>query len=436
MTPNSHNPKLWWSQYSHLLTSRRLSYAWLTGAALWLSWLLSITLGPGNLDLANQAIGTDYLQFYASGLTLARGASSQLYDFVYQAQLEKEIIGPDLQYFHANLTPPFLAWVFVPLSSIPYAWSFAAWSGIGLLSVWASLRILGTREPWRKLAWALSWFPVFASISFGQNSLLSLLFLCLTYLLWQRKHKYSAGLVASLLLYKPQLLIGVAIIWLIQWRREWKSFAGLLTGGCILAGLTFISLPEAAMEYLHLVRNFLPGMIYSEQFPLYHLHALRGFLILLLPGQTWLVETISIFVSITGLIFYLRILKSIRNEPKLQFVAAICSTIFITPHAMIYDWVLLLIPAVLLWQAYPELKQYWKVVFAGIWLVSLLSGPLTFLQLKFLPVAVQISVPIYLILLIDVWRVLKNNATMAGLEYPMKFQVNSAEKSEEYVSGR
>ena len=31
-------------------------------------------------------------------------------------------------------------------------------------------------------------------------------------------------------------------------------------------------------------------MIYSEQFPLYHLHALRGFLILLLPGQTWLVE--------------------------------------------------------------------------------------------------------------------------------------------------
>ncbi len=436
MTPNSNNPKLWWSHLSHFLTHRRLTYAWITGIVLWLSWLLSIILGPGNLDLASQAIGTDYLQFYASGLTLARGASSQLYDFAYQAQLEQEIIGPDLQYFHANLTPPFLAWVFVPLSSIPYAWSFAAWSGIGFIYAWVSLRMLGTRETWRRLAWALSWFPVFASISFGQNSLLSLFILCLAYLLWQRKHKYSAGLVASLLLYKPQLLIGVAILWLIQWRRDWKTLTGLLTGGCILAGLTFIFLPEAAIDYLHLVRDFLPGMIYGEQFPLYHLHALRGFLVLLLPGQIWLVELVSIIVSITGLIFYLRILKSVRNEPKLQFVAAICFTIFITPHAMIYDWVLLLIPAVLLWQAYPELKQYWKVVFAGIWLVSLLSGPLTYLQLKFLPVAVQISVPITLILLVDVGRVLKHNANMAGLDYPTKTEANSDEKPEEDVSGR
>ena len=417
MTPNSNNPKLWWSQYSHLLTPRRLSYAWIAGGALWLSWLLSIILGPGKLDLANQAIGTDYVQSYASGLTLARGASSQLYDFAYQAQLEQEIIGPDLQYFHANLTPPFLAWFFVPLSSIPYIWSFAAWSVIGFISIWTSLRILGTREqPWRRLAWALSWFPIFASISFGQNSLLSLFFLCLTYLLWQQKHKYSAGLVASLLLYKPQLLIGVAILWLIQWRRDWKTLAGLLTGGGILAELTFIFLPEAAIDYLHLVRDFLPGMIYSEQFPLYHLHALRGFLILLLPGQAWLVELTSIIVSIIGLIFYLRVIKSFRNEPKLQFVVAVCFTIFITPHAMIYDWVLLLIPAILLWQAYPELKQYWKVVFTGIWLVSLLSSPLTFLQLKFLPVAVQISVPITLILLIDVWHVLKNKVTISDFE--------------------
>ena len=117
-------------------------------------------------------------------------------------------------------------------------------------------------------------------------------------------------------------------------------------------------------------------------------------------------------------------------------MAAICFTIFITPHAMIYDWVLLLIPAVLLWQAYPELKQYLKVVFAGIWLVSLLSGPLTFLQLKFLPVAVQISVPITLILLVDVWHVLKHNATMAGLDYPIKAEANSDEKPEEFFSGR
>jgi hypothetical protein len=61
---------------------------------------------------------------------------------------------------------------------------------------------------------------------------------------------------------------------------------------------------------------------------------------------------------------------------------------------MIYDWSILLIPAILFWQAYPKLRHFWTPAFCLIWIATFLSGPLTVLQLKILPVAVQISIPV------------------------------------------
>ena len=107
------------------LVPRRLRYAWIAGGALWAAWLLSVLLGPGKLDLAGTPIGTDYLQFHAAGTTVRIGESSQLYDAAYQMELEQEIIGPGLTSYHAFITPPFLAWLFVPFSMLGYTASFA-----------------------------------------------------------------------------------------------------------------------------------------------------------------------------------------------------------------------------------------------------------------------------------------------------------------------
>jgi alpha-1,2-mannosyltransferase len=78
----------------------------------------------------------------------------------------------------------------------------------------------------------------------------------------------------------------------------------------------------------------------------------------------------------------------------LLFASSIYLTIWITPHAMIYDWSILLIPAILLWQTYPQLQYFWTPAFSLIWIATFLSGPLTVLQLKILPIAIQISIPV------------------------------------------
>src|SRR4030042_4463355 len=336
----------WWMRFNNLLTPKRLAYSWFAGGVLWFAWLLSCIFGPGNMDLAGHVVGTDYITIYASGLALRHAESANLYNFEYQSQLEQAIAGPELTTFNAFITPPFLAWLFVPFSVLPYAWSFVTWSLLSILFLWVSIKLLSTEKPIKAFIYSLTWFPIFAAISFGENSLLSLFIICLTYWCWRKEKYLIAGLVSSLLLYKPQLILGVGLIWLLEWRRSWKALMGFVFGGFILAGLSIWLLPVASRAYLALARSTTPDMIYQEEFPLWHLHSLRGFWILLFPGQKLLVEGLSLLLSVAGIVAYIFFWRGNRKEPDLLFAGAICLTIWITPHAMIYDWSILLIPAI------------------------------------------------------------------------------------------
>lgn len=390
----------WWKPLDRILTPRRLTYALIAGGVLWFAWMISVLFGPGNIDLAGQVVGTDYLQFYSAGVTIRQGQSANLYNFPYQSQLEQTIAGPGLSSFHAFITPPFLAWLYVPFTFLPYSLSFFAWSLIGFFFLWASIKLIATNLPNKKFLWALTWFPIFATISFGQNSLLSLFIFSLTYWLWRKDKYLLAGWVSSFLLFKPQLVLGLGILWLLEWRTSWKSLLGLAAGGAALAGLCFWLQPDASLAYINLARNYLPGMMYQDQFPLWHLHSLRGFWTMLLPGIHWLSEGLTLLFSIAGIVVFILYWQKNRDNKDLLYAGAICLTIWITPHAMIYDWSILVIPAILFWQALPQQKPFLKTMYALVWIAMFLSTPLTLAQLKLLPFAIQISIPIFFYVLL------------------------------------
>ena len=398
-----------WVRINEFLTTRRLAYALIAGAVLWSAWILSCLLGRGNLDLAGQVIGTDYLQFYSAGITLRQGQSADLYNFEVQSQVEQTIAGPGLQSFHAFITPPFLAWLYVPFTYLPYTWSYIAWSVLSLIFLVVSIKLITLDWQGKILKWSLTWFPIFAAISFGQNSLLSLFVFCITYWFWRKDKPFFAGLTSSLLLYKPQMVLGLGILWILEYRRSWKSLVGLSCGAALLTSLCFIFLPEASNAYVDLARNFLPGLIYQDQFPLWHLDSLRGFWILLLPGKKGLVESLSVLLSVLGIIVFIFIWRKNRTHSDLLFAVAICLTIWITPHAMIYDWSILLLPAILFWQARPESRMIWRPLYVLIWIAAFISGPLTSLQLKILPVAIQISIPILFWAYLTIYKQISGN---------------------------
>jgi hypothetical protein len=278
------------------------------------------------------------------------------------------------------------------------------WSLLGLFFLWTSIRLLSADKPGKLFLWSLTWFPIFAAISFGQNSLLSLILFGMTFWLWRKGKLLSAGLVSSLLLFKPQMILGIGILWLLEWRKDWKALIGLAAGGISLAGICFLFLPEASKAFLSLSRDLLPDLIYGEQFPLWHLHSLRGFWTLLLPGHELFAEGLSLVLSLAGIVVYVVFWRSHRNEPILLFAGAICLTIWISPHSMIYDWSILLIAAIIFWQARPQATSFWVPLFAMIWIATFISGPLTFLQLKILLIAIQISIPVLWVVYYTIWK--------------------------------
>jgi hypothetical protein len=407
----------------HLLNPRRTAYAWITAAALWLTWLLSVSLGPGNMDLAKQVVGTDYLQFHAAGMTVRLGDSSKLYDFDYQARLELEIIGPELVNFHAFITPPFFAYIFVPLSYLAYPHSFILWSILSLTGLYLSLRLLTGEPNLKPLLWSLSFFPVFASISFGQNSLLSVLLFTLSYVCWRKRLPFLAGLIISLLLYKPQLVLGIGLLWLLEYRRDWKALLGLASGALGLVAFSIITMPAASLAFLNLSRTALSSMMSWEQFPLWHAHTWRAFWFLLFPDSLTLAEILGLIFSLVGVIAFLLVWKKYRNEQSLLFAAALLLTLWVSPHAMVYDWAILIIPAVLLWQN-NDLRPIRKPLYALLWTALLLSGPLTVAQLRFLPVAVQISLPIYGIIIAVMIKQLMHSTMSSNNLYPINLPPN------------
>ncbi len=387
---------------------KRLRYAFWLAAALWGAWLLSLGLGlvlhRGYLDLAGQALGTDFLQFYAAGRTLLMGESARLYDFEFQAALERSIIGPELSSYHAFITPPLLAWLFVPLAALPYPLSFALWSLLGLAALAFSLQALApSRFSWQRLAWALTFFPVFASISFGQNSLISLALLSCTYFLWLREKPFAAGLVLSLILYKPQLAIGVAGLWLWNWRRDYRALVGLGLGAGLSAVISWFTLPEASLAYLKFAQDVLPNLPAWQDFPIWHLHTLRGFWRMLLPmGLADGLWVAGVSLGLAGWAWMLRRLEA----PTLRFAMAIWLTLWITPHAMIYDWALWLIPGILVWETCVLARGRLLPSYIALWLVSLLSGPLAYLQWQAWHRALQLSLPILVVVTGAVWNIL------------------------------
>lgn len=386
------------------LNRRRLRYALWSALALWITWMASVVFGPGHLDVAGQRVGNDLSHFYAAGLTVRNGEGARLYDIGYQFALQAsaKVIGTADTGFSAFLTPPFHALTYVPLTYLPYEVAFVVLSVLGLVAFFFSLRLIGADV--RKAApWALSFFPVFATISFGQNAFMSLLILASTYALWRSRRLVLAGLVLSLILYKPQLAVGVAALWTLQLRRDWRALAGLAGGSAVFAAISFLGMPEASRAYITFSRDVLPKLATWSEPSVWHMHTPRNFFEILL-GSGPFADGLALVVAAVAFAGFAAFRRAFAGQPALTFAGAIVLTLLVTPHALVYDWIILLIPAVLLWNERTADRAFLIRVYAAIWIAIWFAGPLTSAQLFFMDHALQASIPVFLVVVHKTWR--------------------------------
>lgn len=361
------------------------------GALMWVVWAATAALGPGNLDVNGQVIGTDHSAFHTAAVLLAEGRGEALFDYpdltTFRARQDDLVGKPGFLDPYRN--PPFYALLYRPTARLPYFASFATWAVAGLFLLVGGMRLVHGPGVGRPVAWAVCFYPTFAAVSFGQNTLLSFGVFALVYRALAADRRLLAGLAAGLLFYKPQLLLGLGVWWLIDVRRFWPSLAGLAATGLALAALSWAVLPAETAEW---VRR-LPDIARYDAFDFYNLHNPRGFGALLTDNKR-----LGDGFGLAGLVLAVGWLWRFRRrhaaDDRLVFAAAVFATLWGSPHTMTYEWALAVLPAVILWDVRPDLCSRWTPLFAVAWAVLFVSTPLTKGQLQLAGVAVQVSVPV------------------------------------------
>ena len=316
--------------------------------------------------------GVDYRGYHAAAMLVLRGGNP--YDYAQLAPVLEEIAG-----FQSNnpfFYPPWYVLPFLPLALLPFQAARAVWIVINLVLFVLSVEWIRDAINWKLDGWRRWLVFLGAFLTFGAFCLISeqagilLLFgaaLALRSLKYDRPALAGLGLV--ILFTKPQAtIIAVAVLglWMFLYKR--KSVLWALACVVILTVIASIAMPN---WWSFESKGFGEGLIYQ----------LQG------PGQIefrrvygTIYDYLSHSLSITGLPSYLiaallgvvgLALVGIAwfkyKSPEIITGTGILLTLLVTPYALQYDYVPLIV--LVFWLQMRSLQSIWQVRLAVILLL-------------------------------------------------------------------
>lgn len=391
----------------------RLIFVRLATICLWVLWFIDIARTGFRRDSKNDPIGVDHLAFYSAAQIIDHGWGSTLYDLSFQAEYQQQVLQSDHFLLDAYRNPPWYALLYRITSWLSFSTSYWIWTAIALLFLWSGILRIRPEKPLSLFILALGFYPVFAAITFGQNSLLSFGILAFVYADLEAKRYRRAGLLAGLLLFKPQLLVGLIVWWCLEYRRYWHCLLGVSITGLFLAAVSCALLPEATHSYLH----HFASIARYDAFHYWNLHNPRGFFALIAGDDHRFGEYAGWVIFVLTLGCFIWYWWRSRPELPVIFSVAIFVTLWSSPHTMIYEWAIVLLPATLLWEKIPSIRTSLFPCYALAWLVLFLSTPLAqFLYNRTLDQStgrgwsLQVSVPLLALITCRILRVIPRRA--------------------------
>ena len=374
----------------------RLWVGAVVGAVAWVVWIGSLAVGGWYKDADGQLVGPDHLAFFTAAHLIREGQQTRLYDYLdlSHENYQQTLIGWHWGGFEAYRNPPFYALLYVPTAGLSYYTSFLIWTAIGFGLLAFTIWLLKPECPRRAFLWALAFYPVFATVSFGQNTLISLAVFAGVYRLLVSDRRFAAGLAAGLLWFKPQLLLGLFVWWAFFPRRYFHCWLGVGATGLALAALSWAALPGGSEAFVRTLETNLS--FHGEGY--WNKHSPRAFFALLLtnPANDKRPEVLipAIACSLAGIALAWLVARRTGAPVAVMFPVAVFLSLWASPHSLIYEWTLLVAAAVVLWERLPAHRDAWLCLFALAMLALAVSTPLALFQIKHLPLAVQLSVPV------------------------------------------
>src|SRR5919108_272887 len=132
---------------------------------------------------------------------------------------------------------------FAPFARLPYGWALTAWLSLNFViyalccyAIWKRCVNLQSHR-WTVLILAIAFPGFFHLIVWGQTSGLALLCFTLGFLAINSEQHFLAGLAIGSLIFKPQLALAPAVIFLFS--RQWKLIFGAIVAGAAQLALAW-----------------------------------------------------------------------------------------------------------------------------------------------------------------------------------------------------
>jgi hypothetical protein len=310
-----------------------------------------ITFFPGALSHGH----ADFRQLYAAGYMVRTGHAGQLYDLQAQQHFQDTLVGNDERAL-PFIRPAYQALLFVPFSCLPYRNAYLAFLAVNLVLLAAVFWILRPRmgnlsRVWRFLPAfvILVFYPIELALMQGQDSIILLALLAAALVALEKDEAVKAGILVGLGLFKMQIVIPIALLFLL-WRR-WRFFTGfVLAAGLVsLISLGVVGFAQSA-AYAHSLFSVGTNMAAADQFPLRVsiMANLRGLFFGLLGGRlpAFDIQLLTIIVSMVVLICVAFAVKDDEEKKVDGFVIAITASLVVSYYLFIHDLSVLLIPIV------------------------------------------------------------------------------------------
>ena len=388
---------------NHWLTRRRLrAHGLILALCLWSVYLWNMS-GPGLRDRTGNLKGTDFLHFYTSG-SLARAHDARdLYDVRAQSRIAAGLLPAAKGIYYLPLYPPQVSFLFAPLARFSYERALALWVGLTFLfygicnrAVWRSCPNLRS-EAGLVMILALA-FPAFWHlVAWGQTSALALICFTLAFFALRAKHEFVAGLAFGCLIFKPQLGLGAAIVFvsLLCWRVIAGAFVS--ASAQLLIGAAYYGL-DSLRRWLHTLLALPAEMNWLEP-RIYQTHCLRTFCSMIVP---WPMAASVLYLTSAVMVCAMLVSCWRSRAPlAIRFSALLFATVLLAPHLTVYDLVILSPSFLLLSDWLMSQSREFAPAHFGALLYCAFLLPL------FGPTArwthVQLSVPIFGLILYHLW---------------------------------
>jgi glycosyl transferase family 87 len=325
------------------ITPRRLrTHGIILALCLWSVYIWNIAT-PGLLDRSGNLKGTDFLHFYTLGSLALAHRGADLYSMQAQSELAAQRVPAAAGIRYLPLYPPQVSILFAPFARLSYPSALVLW-----LSISALIYALCCYDVWRAcpnlrnhgftvLILALA-FPAFWHlIAWGQTSALALAFFVLAFFALRAQREFLAGLALGCLIFKPQLGLAAAIVFVITLR--WKIIAGALLSAAAELSVAWLYYgPSPLREWIHVLLNVPHTLKLLEPKP-YQTHCLRTFWSMLIP---WPSISLALYLISACLICVLTIACWRSRKPlSLRYSALLLATVLLAPHLTVYDLVIL-----------------------------------------------------------------------------------------------